>query len=160
MGNMQWKYLSQRVRAAAVHFPSWIYIKILANCIADLCCNTGRHIGLLPTSSVIMEFAALKVMLIGKGAREHSLAWKLAQSPTVEHIYVVPGNAGTQKGLAKVSNMADINGKDYAGLVTVAKSLDIGLVVVGPDDAVVDGIEGHFRDSAWNHYTPLGNTIH
>lgn len=87
----------------------------------------------------------LKVLLIGKGGREHALAWKLSQSPIVDHIYVVPGNGGTAHGLAKVSNIDNISANDYVNLVSLAKKLHIGLVVAGPDDVVVDGIEGYFR---------------
>ncbi len=93
-----------------------------------------------------MEQDKLKVLLVGKGAREHSLAWKLAQSPSVEHVYVVPGNGGTSD-LDNVSNVSSVEANDYPGLVLFAKHLGIGLVVAGPDDAVVGGIEGFFRDS-------------
>ncbi len=93
-----------------------------------------------------MAPASLKVLLVGKGGREHSLAWKLAQSPSVEHIYVVPGNGGTDQ-LPNTSNIRHVESNDYPGLVALAKDLGIGLVVAGPDDAVVDGIEGYFRDS-------------
>jgi phosphoribosylamine--glycine ligase/phosphoribosylformylglycinamidine cyclo-ligase len=93
-----------------------------------------------------MNEGGLKVLLIGKGAREHSLAWKLAQSPSVHHIYVVPGNGGTSE-LDRVSNICSVEANDYPGLVDLAKRLGIGLVVAGPDEAVVDGIEGFFRDS-------------
>ena len=93
-----------------------------------------------------MEPGALKILLVGKGAREHSLAWKLAQSPSVNHVYVVPGNGGTSE-IENVSNICSVEANDYPGLVALAKDLDIGLVVAGPDDAVVDGIEGFFRGS-------------
>src|SRR5437667_9427851 len=93
-----------------------------------------------------MEDVRLKVLLVGKGTREHSLAWKLTQSPSVENVYVVPGNGGTA-GLPKVSNIRYVEGNDYTGLVSLAKDLGVGLVVAGPDDAVVDGIEGYFRGS-------------
>jgi phosphoribosylamine--glycine ligase / phosphoribosylformylglycinamidine cyclo-ligase len=93
-----------------------------------------------------METASLKVLLVGRGGREHSLAWKLTQSPLVKHVYVVPGNGGTS-GLPNVSNVRQVEANDYPGLASLAKSLGVGLVVAGPDDAVVDGIEGYFRDS-------------
>lgn len=93
-----------------------------------------------------MENAGLKVLLVGKGGREHSLAWKLAQSPLVKHIYVIPGNGGTSE-LPKTSNIHHVKANDYPGLVALAKDAGVGLVVAGPDDAVVDGIEGYFRDS-------------
>lgn len=88
----------------------------------------------------------LRVLLVGKGAREHALAWKLCKSPKVEHVYVIPGNAGTAT-LPKASNLTETAADDFPKLVLLAKKLQVGLVVVGPDDAVVDGIEGYFRDS-------------
>jgi phosphoribosylamine-glycine ligase len=90
----------------------------------------------------------MRVLLIGKGAREHALAWKLSQSPLVEHIYVVPGNAGTARGLHNVSNVDNLPADNYGSMVELAKQLGIRLVVVGPDSAVVDGIERYFRQGA------------
>ncbi|KAF2231581.1 phosphoribosylamine-glycine ligase [Viridothelium virens] len=71
----------------------------------------------------------------------------------IEHVYVVPGNAGTA-ALYKASNRADTASDDYPGLVVLAKNLQIGLVVVGPDRAVVDGIEGYFRQSGIPCFAP------
>ena len=90
----------------------------------------------------------MRVLLIGKGAREHALAWKLSQSPLVEHIYVVPGNAGTARGLHNVSNVDNLPADNYGSMVELAKHLGIRLVVVGPDSAIVDGIESYFRQGA------------
>jgi phosphoribosylamine--glycine ligase/phosphoribosylformylglycinamidine cyclo-ligase len=92
-----------------------------------------------------MDPDSLKILLVGKGAREHALAWKLTQSPSVAHVYVVPGNGGTH-GLPNVSNIRSVEANDYPALVALAQDLGVGLVVAGPDDAVVDGIEGFFRD--------------
>lgn len=97
----------------------------------------------------------LLVLLIGSGGREHALAWKLSQSVSVEHVFVFPGNGGTVQ-TEKIFNVVDENitsEQDYSALVTLALKLNIGLVVVGPDSAIVDGIEGYFRESmhaAWN----------
>lgn len=88
----------------------------------------------------------LRILLIGKGGREHALAWKLNKSPSVEHVYVAPGNGGTARGLAKVSNIETTRADDYPALITLARSLNIGLVVAGSDQAVVDGIEGFCRE--------------
>lgn len=90
----------------------------------------------------------LKVLLVGKGAREHALAWKLSRSPSVAHVYVVPGNGGTST-LQNVSNIEDVAASDYQGLVFLCKQLEVGLVVVGLDDAIVDGIEEYVRDSQY-----------
>ncbi|KAI9776566.1 MAG: Bifunctional purine biosynthetic protein ade1, partial [Geoglossum umbratile] len=87
----------------------------------------------------------LRVLLVGGGGREHALAWKLSQSPLVEEIFVVPGNGGTAAGLAKVSNVVATPTDDYPGLVDLARSLRVNLVVPGPEGPLVDGIEGYFR---------------
>ena len=89
----------------------------------------------------------LKILLVGSGGREHALAWKLSQSPLVEHIYVVPGNGGTERLGSCVSNISDTAADDYPQLLLLSQRLGVGLVVVGPDQAVVDGIEGYFRGS-------------
>ena len=94
---------------------------------------------------------SLKILLVGSGGREHALAWKLRQSPLVEHIYVVPGNGGTERLGGCVSNVSDTAADDYPQLLLLSQRLGVGLVVVGPDQAVVDGIEGYFRGS---EFTP------
>lgn len=92
------------------------------------------------------SFNNLNVMVVGKGAREHALAWKLSQSPRVSHVYTAPGNAGTAHGVPKVSNVDGVSVDDFENLIRLAKKLDIGLTVIGPDDPIVGGIEKHFRD--------------
>ncbi|KAK1963326.1 phosphoribosylamine-glycine ligase [Colletotrichum sublineola] len=94
-----------------------------------------------------------RILLVGKGGREHALAWKLSHSPSVEHVFVFPGNGGTAKGLLNVSNVNE-KVEDYADLVSVSKRFSITLVVVGPDDDVVNGIEGFFRDSGIPCFAP------
>ena len=101
----------------------------------------------------------LRILLVGKGGREHALAWKLSQSPQVEHIFVVPGNGGTAHGLKKVSSVEHTSANNYPNLVLLAKELRIGLVVVGPDDAVADGIEGYFREGHSCSFIILQNTL-
>lgn len=87
----------------------------------------------------------LRVLLIGQGGREHALAWKLSQSPLVEHVYVVPGNAGTARGLRNVSNVDGLAIDQYDLLVESAQELGVGLVVVGPDSVIVGGIAEYFQ---------------
>ncbi|KAK1968620.1 phosphoribosylamine-glycine ligase [Colletotrichum sublineola] len=95
----------------------------------------------------------LRILLVGKGGREHSLAWKLARSQLVEHVWIAPGNAGTEV-LSKVSNCQEIAESDYSGLVQLAQKLCIHLVVVGPDDHVVGGLGDHFRNNGIPCFAP------
>ena len=86
----------------------------------------------------------LRVLLVGNGGREHALAWKLVQSPSIEHIYVVPGNGGTATLGQKVTNVADVKDSDFAGLVSFAKEKHINLLVPGPEAPLVAGIVDYF----------------
>jgi len=85
----------------------------------------------------------MNVMIIGSGGREHALAWKCAQSPLVDQVLVVPGNAGTagEPGIRNIS--LDIS--DFAALTSYAKSNDVGLTIIGPEAPLVDGIVDHFQ---------------
>ena len=83
---------------------------------------------------------ALKVLVIGSGAREHTLVWKLAQSPKVKEIYAAPGNAGT----AQLATNLDIKPTDIESLVKVAQAKNIDLTVVGPEAPLAEGIVDQF----------------
>ena len=83
----------------------------------------------------------MKILVIGSGAREHTLVWKLAQSPKVEKIYAAPGNAGT----AQIASNLDISAEDIEGLVKAAQTNKIGLVVVGPEVPLAEGIVDRFQ---------------
>ncbi|KIJ54288.1 hypothetical protein M422DRAFT_73781 [Sphaerobolus stellatus SS14] len=87
--------------------------------------------------------ASLKVLIIGSGGREHALAWRLAQSSLVECIYVAPGNGGTQFG-PKCTNVK-IGSDDFSKLVSFAQENDVNLVIPGPEQPLVDGVEAVFR---------------
>ncbi|CAG8471032.1 6464_t:CDS:10 [Paraglomus occultum] len=86
----------------------------------------------------------LNILLIGSGGREHAIAWRLAKSPRVEHVYVAPGNGGTARGLSRVSNVP-IDTNDFTKLTKFAVDNHINLVVPGPEQPIVDGIEAAFR---------------
>jgi phosphoribosylamine--glycine ligase len=82
----------------------------------------------------------LKVLVIGKGGREHALCWKLKQSPRVQAVYCAPGNAGTALEGQNVS----IDPNDVRGLIHFAKREGIGLTVVGPEEPLTLGIVDAF----------------
>ena len=88
--------------------------------------------------------ADLRILLIGNGGREHALAWKLAQSPRVSTIFAVPGNGGTAT-CPKTQNITSVSASDFPGLVKFAQENDVGLVVPGPEQPLVDGIEWWFQ---------------
>ena len=85
----------------------------------------------------------MNVLVIGSGGREHALAWKAAQSAAVTTVFVAPGNAGTATE-AKLENIA-ISGGDIPALVEFAKSNDIALTIVGPEQPLVDGVVDAFQ---------------
>jgi phosphoribosylamine--glycine ligase len=81
------------------------------------------------------------VLIIGSGGREHALAWKLAQSPQVENVFVAPGNGGTESVAKNVPIAVD----DFPALITFAKENKIDLTVIGPDDSLAAGIVDAFQ---------------
>ncbi len=94
----------------------------------------------------------MKILLIGSGGREHALAWKMAQSPKVEKIFVAPGNAGTAIE-DKVENI-QISVEDIKGLLNFAKTNDIDLTVVGPEVPLVLGVVDTFAEAGLRCFGP------
>ena len=84
----------------------------------------------------------MKILVIGNGGREHALAWKFAESPSVERVFVAPGNPGTALE-AKCENVA-IGVMDFDALTSFASSQSIDLTVVGPEAPLVAGIKEAF----------------
>ncbi|KAJ2475199.1 Bifunctional purine biosynthetic protein ade1, partial [Coemansia sp. RSA 2131] len=91
-----------------------------------------------------MAETSLNVLVIGGGGREHALAWALAKSERVRKVYVAPGNGGTAGG--KIENVAiGHSASDFAALVEFAQTQNVGLVVPGPEQPLVDGIADAFK---------------
>ena len=86
----------------------------------------------------------MKVLIIGSGGREHSLAWKCAQSQSVEKVFVAPGNAGTALE-DKIENVV-IDTMDFPALADFAVQESIGLSIVGPEAPLVSGIVNYFQE--------------
>ena len=84
----------------------------------------------------------MKLLLLGSGGREHALAWKIAQSPRCEKLYIAPGNAGT----CHVGENVPIGVNDFAKLKDFAADNAIDMVVVGPEDPLVNGIYDAFAN--------------
>lgn len=85
-----------------------------------------------------------RILLLGSGGREHALAWKIAQSPKVEKLYIAPGNAGTALAGENVAMKAD----DFESIRSFVLANAITMVVVGPEDPLVKGIYDYFKADA------------
>ena len=94
----------------------------------------------------------MKVLVIGGGGREHALAWKVAQSPLIEEVFVAPGNAGTDNEVG-CSNI-DIGIESIEELAEFALSQKIDLTIVGPEGPLVEGIVDHFSDLGLKCFGP------
>ncbi|MEZ2413749.1 phosphoribosylamine--glycine ligase [Muriicola sp. E247] len=82
----------------------------------------------------------MNILLLGSGGREHTLAWKLNQSPKLSRLFVAPGNAGT----AKIATNLPLNINDFQAVKDVVISHNINMIVVGPEDPLVKGIHDFF----------------
>ena len=94
----------------------------------------------------------MNVLIIGSGGREHALAWKVAQTDSIAHVFVAPGNAGTT-GEAKVSNV-NIGVEDIDALVAFAQKENIGLTIVGPEAPLVIGVVDAFTAAGLKCFGP------
>jgi phosphoribosylamine--glycine ligase len=94
----------------------------------------------------------MKILIVGNGGREHALAWKAAQSPQAEQVFVAPGNGGTasEPGVENVAIAAD----DIAGLVEFARRESIGLTIVGPEAPLVLGLVDAFAEAGLPCFGP------
>ncbi|WP_413505283.1 phosphoribosylamine--glycine ligase [Serratia grimesii] len=94
----------------------------------------------------------MNILIIGNGGREHALAWKAAQSPLADKVYVAPGNAGT----ALESNLENIaiSATDIPALLAFAQSHDIGLTIVGPEAPLVIGVVDAFQAAGLKIFGP------
>lgn len=86
----------------------------------------------------------MNILLLGSGGRENALAWKIAQSPRVENLYIAPGNAGT----ARIGKNVALSATDFPALKEFALAHAIDMVVVGPEDPLVKGVYDFFKNDA------------
>ena len=95
----------------------------------------------------------MNVLVLGSGGREHTFCWKLAQSKIVEGLYAAPGNAGT----ALIANNLDFGVNDFVAIKKAVLLHKIDLVVVGPEDPLVNGIHDYFlADEEIKHIAIIG----
>jgi phosphoribosylamine--glycine ligase len=94
----------------------------------------------------------MNILIIGGGGREHALAWKAAQSPQADSVFVAPGNAGTalEPGIENIAIDAD----DVAALLAFAQHNNIGLTIVGPEVPLVAGIVDRFNEAGLRCFGP------
>ena len=86
----------------------------------------------------------MNILLIGTGGREHALAWKIAQSPLLDTLFIASGNGGTHK----LGEHVNLNVGDHAAVVSFCQQNSVGLVVVGPEAPLVDGLADSLRAAA------------
>jgi phosphoribosylamine--glycine ligase len=94
----------------------------------------------------------MNVLIIGSGGREHALAWKVAQSPRVDTVYVAPGNAGcaAEPGIENVA----LDVMDFAGLADFARNNGVELTIVGPEAPLVEGVVDYFEGRGLRCFGP------
>jgi phosphoribosylamine--glycine ligase len=97
-----------------------------------------------PAQQPQLHTATLNVLVVGNGGREHALAWKLKQSPTVAQVFVAPGNGGTARD-AQLVSLPQLSATDVVGVRTWAQANGIGLVVVGPEAPLAAGLVDELR---------------
>ncbi len=93
----------------------------------------------------------MKILLLGSGGREHALAWKIAQSPRCEQLFIAPGNAGTGSVGTNVAMKAD----DFEAIKQFVADQGISMVVVGPEDPLVKGIYDDLRADERTCHVPV-----
>jgi len=82
----------------------------------------------------------MNILVLGSGGREHTFAWKLAQSPKCKNLFVAPGNSGT----AAIAKNVPISVTDFKAIKDVVLDNNITMIVVGPEDPLVEGIHDFF----------------
>ena len=95
----------------------------------------------------------MNILIIGGGGREHTIAWKLAQSPNCGKLFVAPGNAGTHE----IATNLSLGVTDFEGIKQAVLDNSVGMVIVGPEDPLVMGIHDFFlNDQTIKHVKVIG----
>ena len=95
----------------------------------------------------------MTILILGSGGREHTFAWKIAQSSKCKNLFVAPGNSGT----AEVATNVNIGVTDFPAIKELVLNNHIDMVVVGPEDPLVQGVHDFFlNDEAIKHVSVIG----
>lgn len=95
----------------------------------------------------------MNILVLGSGGREHAFAWKIEQSPLCENLFVAPGNSGT----AGIAKNIDISVTDFQAIKSIVVKEQIDMVVVGPEDPLVQGVHDFFlNDDVLKHVAVIG----
>ena len=86
----------------------------------------------------------MNILILGAGGREHAIAHKISQSPKLEKLFVAPGNAGT----SEIANNVEVGVNDFLGIKELVLKENVKLVVVGPEDPLVNGVHDFFLNDA------------
>ena len=96
---------------------------------------------------------SMNILILGSGGREHTFAWKIAQSPLCNNLFVAPGNSGT----ATIATNVNIGVTDFEAIKKLVLNEKIDMVVVGPEDPLVEGVHDYFlNDDAIKHVKVIG----
>ena len=93
------------------------------------------------SSLITHRSSFMNILILGSGGREHAFAWKMAQSPLCDTLFVAPGNAGT----AQVATNLPINYSDFLAIAQAVRDKAIDLLIVGPEEPLVKGIVDFLR---------------
>ena len=93
----------------------------------------------------------MKLLLLGSGGREHALAWKIAQSDKIEKLFIAPGNAST----AQVGENVALGVNDFEGIARFVETEKIDMLVVGPEDPLVNGVYDFFKNHPTLSHMPV-----
>ena len=103
--------------------------------------------------SLTVKHILMNILVLGSGGREHAISWKLSQSEKVENLFIAPGNAGTNS----VGKNVDISVNDFESISKFALDNNVSIIVVGPEDPLVNGIYDYFASSPkLNNITVVG----
>ncbi|GAA4802549.1 phosphoribosylamine--glycine ligase [Litoribaculum gwangyangense] len=95
----------------------------------------------------------MNILILGSGGREHTFAWKIAQSPKCKNLYVAPGNSGT----SEIATNVNISANDFEAIKKLVLKEGINMVVVGPEDPLVQGVHDYFlNDESIKHVSVIG----